>query len=117
MAAKGFSWKYVPPNFRLWWGEGNHHLRHIHVRQAENIHVRLKMIWAAKRLSYMHPYTHWLFNNLRFFNNRQLKTERTERTLALIEDEIALLKEVLSFDYIIWAATFLSYILIHTDYF
>ena len=24
MAAKGFSWKYVPPNFRLWWGEGNH---------------------------------------------------------------------------------------------
>ena len=67
------------------------------------------MIWAAKRLSYMH--------NLRLFNNRQLKTERTEQTLALIEDEIALLKEVLSFDYIIWAATFLSYILVHTDYF
>lgn len=75
------------------------------------------MIWAAKRLSYMHPYTHWLFNNLRLFNYQQLKTERTERTLALIEDEIALLKEVLSFDYIIWAASFLSYILIHTDYF
>ena len=75
------------------------------------------MIWAAKRLSYMHPYTHWLFNNLRLFNYQQLKTERTERTLALIEDEIALPKEVLSFDYIIWAASFLSYILIHTDYF
>ena len=43
----------------------------------------------------MHPYTHWLFNNLRLFNYQQLKTERTERTLALIEDEIALLKEVL----------------------
>lgn len=66
------------------------------------------MIWAVKRLSYMHPYTQRLFNNLRLFNNRQLKTERTERTLALIEDEIALLKEFLSFDYIIWAATFLS---------
>lgn len=24
MAAKGFSSKNVPPNFRLWWGEGDH---------------------------------------------------------------------------------------------
>ena len=96
MAAKGFSWKYVPPNFRLWWGEGNH------TSTTYMSDKRRTYMYDSKWFGLQNVYhtcilihTDYLITFLRgLSNNRQLKTERTERTLALIEDKIALLKEV-----------------------